>query len=255
MKKLVLCLVLAIAIVSQVKADFSEDFESYADGTQLDAPTPWIAPATWIYPTNPPEYQAWPMETIQLNGYGDSMGAHPNGANWYDSRRDAGQTSATADLVLSAKARLSGTTNGLARLTWGFVGEDGTQIIYEYDAGGGSATQGALNCPIANAGIPVWTAVLLDRGVWYDIKSTIDQVAGTLTTEVGPVGGALAVVDGPKALPAGFVVDTIKIGGIWAWDEGDYVTSALDDVVFTTVPEPATMVLLSLGGLLLRRRR
>lgn len=251
MKKsmLIMSVVLAVAIVSQARADFVENFDSYADGDLLTA-APWSSPLVAVYPpTVPPTYNSWPMTVIDTNGYGGTNGAHPNGPNWYRADRASGQTSATEDIVLSLKARLSDTANAIGRLTWSMF-SGATALTWEMDAAGL-----ALGCPIMNAVPPVWTSVPFVRGPWYECKVTINQVADTVTTEWGTVGGTLAVVDGPKALPSGFVLDTISIGGIYCFDEGDYVTSAMDDVSLTTVPEPVTMSLLAIGGLLAIRRR
>jgi len=55
-------------------------------------------------------------------------------------------------------------------------------------------------------------------------------------------------------LTAGQTVDllTIPVSGSGAWNGGFIITQV--DATITPVPEPATLVLLSLGGLLLRRR-
>ena len=233
MKKMMLVIgaVLAVAIVSPAGADFVETFEGAGYVSQQPLPAPWVHPTQY------------PM-VVNLSGYNapgsPSQGTHANSPNWHESRRASGQTSATLPLELTLKALLS-SRNGLARHQWG-LRSGGSALIWEMHGG-----DNKMYTPTA-------TPVSIARDTWYEVKITINQTAGTYTTEWGLVGG-LGVVEGPLALPAGFVVDTVMLGGIWAFDEGDPFNSAMDDVAFATVPEPITMSLLAFGGLLAIRRR
>jgi hypothetical protein len=209
------CLVMILAVVSSVRADFFENFESYSDHAYL-MQSPWGAPTSRAMTVNQSGYNA---------PGSPSKGAMSNGADWYLSIRATNVTSTTADVVLSLKLRLSNTANALGRHTFGFYGITGALLTWEMDAN---------TLTIAGPGtLPGMLPFV--RGPWYEAEVTIDQVAGTYSSKFGLVGGTLDVLEGPKTLPVGFSIGTIFIGGIWCWDEGDPITSAIDDLSVETI--------------------
>ena len=67
--------------------------------------------------------------------------------------------------------------------------------------------------------------------------------------ELAPIEGSHTNVN--QGSFRGIVRQSIDIAAFRAWNS----SVVLDDLTFTRVPEPATLLLLGLGGLMLRKRR
>jgi len=88
-------------------------------------------------------------------------------------------------------------------------------------------------------------------GLGSQAGSEFDGVAATdLTLPTVARGSGMTTPEGRADMWAN--VTSIYIGNTHLFGEGPYAATAIDNFQF--VPEPATLVLLSLGGLLLRRR-
>ena len=73
-----------------------------------------------------------------------------------------------------------------------------------------------------------------------------------------PSGGGLSITSSPLALPAGFAPDTVLLwNGGYEMNVSQIYGPGYDNIVLDGVPEPATMSILAIGGLvgLLRKRK
>jgi hypothetical protein len=228
-KMLVVSLVLAIAIVSQVNADFVEDFESYTPGP---IGAPWAGTPA--------------MSVNSGFGYGGSQGANANSPAWHVSERASLYDNTKSEFHLTLKAMIS-SGNGLARHQWR-IGNATETLYFEMNQNGKVMEFGSPNIGWASTNYA-------SDDVWYefDVKLTNDAGSWSYDVQWAQIGGPWVPLTSGNLI-SGFAPDIVMLGGIYAWDE-PAGTSSMDDVAFTSVPEPATMLLLSLGGLLLRRRR
>ena len=99
---------------------------------------------------------------------------------------------------------------------------------------------------------PAWST-----GVWYHDVVQYDASIGQLSLDVTirSTGEPFVTLSTPVS---SFPSDTVYLGVSrldMQWDGGNSVDYNLDNINLSEVPEPATVSLLALGGLLLLRRR
>jgi hypothetical protein len=231
------------------QAAFVDDFESYPAGASTLG-APWV-----------PGFQFGVLGDIHAtSGYGGTQGFHNGASDWNDGDRATNYDSNALTHVLSWKARLTN-ANGIPRLTVGIGngGSGGTTLFWEYEgyiAQPSNFRTGRLNQP---GGQAAWEAA--GRDVWQQITITLSNDGANNWSWSGEIANendnfASSVPLGTNvAIPAGFLPTTVSLQSIYAHDEGPTVTSTLDDLSFQSIPEPGSLVLLGLGGLLAIRRR
>ena len=122
---------------------------------------------------------------------------------------------------LTWKARLS-SANGLARLTAG-AGNAVGYLLFEMD-------QNPLTIAWAGGSVPVV------EDVWYTIAVTFTNAGGNWSwAGTYQAGGGATNPMGSGTLAAGWAPETVRLQGIWAWDEGPAAVSSLDDVSFEAI--------------------
>ena len=125
----------------------------------------------------------------------------------------------------------------------------GGSVVFSSTAGEMSLHQGAADLYIEALHQYGWP-----YGGWPDAAQTY-YISLTGNTNSSVINGTVVDSITYRAEIAGD--STIILGGIVDDGQGDggYLMAVWDTVVITQVPEPMTMTLLALGGLLLRRRR
>jgi len=131
-------------------------------------------------------------------------------------------------------------------------------------AGGEGEGQWALTCQTSCGAISGGVAVIQDSDWEIGIEEDAvgNDILGLPDGDNGVWGWVFTF---GKAIPAGTIYDEIlfhcetdngpTVVTLWYVDADGYVQSAWDTVTIHQIPEPASMLLLGLGGLLLRRRK
>lgn len=237
MKRLVLCLMVAMFVCSaNAGVLFEDNFDSYtADwSTKLGAQNPaWQGYAA----DNIIKFASWaPGKAVFSNGYwGDSTMrlAYTNvGTNDYTVSVEASKYS-TYTMEYYVAARATDTQYIAAGVV---IGTDGAGIAHAY---------ARIIDSTGYASGDYWLATVAE-GQGYDISLTVegDQVVANFAHAglTQQLSYTTAILEGSNA---GF-------GGKYAWN---YPIGNFDNFVVNSVPEPATMCLLGLGGMLISRRR
>ena len=199
------------SMFSVVKADFTDDFESYSPGVALGSP--WVVGGT--FPN--------PMVVNDDSGYGSSQGVYGNDASWHESDRTTNYDVMQAIHKLTWKARLS-SVNGLARLTAG-AGNAVSYLLFEMDQN-----------PAVMAIVWSGGSVAVVEDTWYTVSVTFTNDGGNWSWEgTYQAGGGAINPMGSGTLPAGWAPETVRLQGIWAWDEGPEAVSSIDDVSFEAI--------------------
>ena len=199
-----------------VWAEFEDDFDSYAGGSDL--PLPWSLGSTNDM-------------VVNFSGWQGSMGVFANSAGWHGSSRGTDYDPGEVCYELSLKARIS-SGNGLARHTWA-VSNGPVNLFFEMD-------QNYLEIFFPGGSVP------FSEDVWYEISVALCKDApsdwqwhGSYRAWTGSAWDSWVIMGGGD-LPAGFSPDTVSLGGIYAFDVGDPGNSSMDDVSFVVIDEPSS---------------
>lgn len=277
-------LIVALAAAAQGAVVFSDGFESYtAAGNPLDKNTagpnaapngsgnPWFGPA-------PPNARVVGVDSGVSPHSGNNMirGAFVTGAdidqNWYNvAYRHNGGAGYTANIKLDwwfydPTGQNAGSTNFRDYAALGYYGAAPTNTDYPGTGSlnGTAPTQRLSLGALSTGNQTVYQARIVGDNAglgngWFNcgVARSVGWHHGTI--EVGPsLGGNTSLVtfsiDGVMALsrnavaPSGYniVEFNTKFGS---------QTGYFDDVTFSTVPEPMSVLLLGVSALLMRRRR
>jgi len=238
------CLLSPFGLLS-VQADFFEDFDSFTP--EAGVPSPW-ANDNLVSGTS---------DLLNVTpagaGYNGTLGAHGPSPNWWEAGQPTNYDTGELVHVFSYKAHLS-PANGIPRVNAG-VGKAVSGELLFFEMEGGALTIAP------SIGATTFPSVPITKGPWYEISVTLVNDGGgnwSWSGEVGEdTGGGTFVPYATMpggALPAGYAPESVQLNSIFSFVETGG-TSALDDVSFAVIPEPASILLVGLGLLALRGRR
>lgn len=224
MSRLLVALVISVVAVSS-QATLTENFDSYADGTQIHGISPWEGwggdPAAGALVTS--LYSASGPNSLAIAA-GSDLVANLSGYV-------GGQWVITANTYVPTEA----TGNNYFILMDGYAsGNDwAAQVLFE-----------AGNDRIVDADNTAATVPLV-RDAWVELRADIDLDANTLAISYG---GTPLVVSRTWSAENKLTIEAIDL-----YNDGGASTIYYDDI--RVIPEPASLVLLGLGGLLVAFRR
>lgn len=216
-----------------------------ANGT-LSAQSSSNSPFTNKYANNS---SSWLMKDATTGGYNTDPAAYQAGWGNYD---NAGGEFASSNLNFDFKvgSLVSGATWGV-QFNNGIVltgGGPGLTVVY---------FQIDTNFAVRGAGASAHTVTALSADTWYNVQATVDAVGGTYSGTITPDGGSAIPfsfsdlnmgANGSKYISSVQVRDRAANGVVNA-------DLYVDNLSITAVPEPASLGVLALGGLMMIRRR
>ncbi|MBU0640538.1 MAG: PEP-CTERM sorting domain-containing protein [Planctomycetes bacterium] len=239
MRKLVV-LGIALSFVTAASADFFDDFDSYADQAAFDAVY------TQIYPTVP-------LLLDQTMGYSDGQSVNPLGPNNNYERRAYMNLGAEYDgtdaqpLVFEFMFKLDDAIDWWSREYFEIRGYTGVGY-----ADGDLQELIALGVTSSGVDTTMYNARVMNGAGWVNLTTkTTDWVK--LSAYIKTATVELFVDDNlfqTSARPAGVTFDCVVLGS----GLSTRVNTHFDDLNVEIVPEPASLMLLALGALALRRR-
>jgi hypothetical protein len=231
MLRYAMCVGLVLAVVSPLMAaDLynSGGFEGYSLG---DLP----GQDGWVDDTTSPDYGKVQVVTDPTgSGMGQMIALDPPGTagGWLGAARAAGPSTLPIVTIEWDQYR-TGTTDNL----WvaDKVAFDGWWAM-QWDSNSQASSY------FFEFGVPVST------NIWQHVRYTIDTVAGTAMVEITGVGSWSSAQPDKAIDGIVFELEPTEAGGA---DGPMYI----DNLSMSQLPEPASLMLLALGGLLLVRRR
>jgi hypothetical protein len=224
------CALLAFMTTRALAVAWSDSFDSYIAGRGLGGQDGWTGSTTGAIDVVSWPYYSFP-NSVRVTG----------GLTSVDAMNDIPDEAGVGGIV-AAGFKIQGSLSTPGDTTWfvEFLDPTGNSLARFYGTGG--SVRGRIDGTANVTGV----INLGGLGTWDDLKVVIDTVANTSSFYFNGVlmGAAL-----PHS-PAGDVVGSVKIERIGNVNNPtDRVY--LDDIY---VPEPTTLALLGLGGLLLRPR-
>lgn len=173
-----------------------------------------------------------------------------------------------ADGVVSVQADINNVSDTGA--TWGpslaLYYDNSNWVQFTLRSGDGGPLGTWVEDSVGGGPFPAISTTTFSTNTWYTLKIQLDRVANQLKFYIGPQGGALTqVADLTQSLPTSFDGNGYMILGKGFDGANPFLrnsccggpqgTSLYDNAIFTVVPEPTAAMLLTLGGLLVLRRR
>ena len=246
MKKLLMLLLVVAVCSSSAMADI---YYWHNNGTGAE-PTAWADPANW--------WNASAANSDTVPGAGDMAIVHSFGGGDPIISTDVGE------VALLTPSWHDGVTSSVTLATGGYiyVSDTGTGLCLGMSAEGAGTAHGILNVTggsgvagILHVGVTGTGQVNLDAG-WFHAGALAISAGSNIDIEEG----AFLYINGDWTATGN--------GLIAAWAAGDYITandgtgqvvasydSNTNLTTVSAIPEPATMAILGLGGLLIRRKR
>lgn len=243
MKKVVIMLMMA-ALVAASQAALVDDFESYLLGNVRDvADPPWTAIGG----------------TGQADIFDDGTGNQVLGFGWNGGLRGTLNDNITpvADGTVGSVLFYNVYANG-EELNHSFgLSDQFTDWFSDYEIQIYMVDNGTVGDGKVTLGVRNGNTLEVDAGTWYNIWAIIDQVNDTYDVyySTGTADLGTATLHSDDAAFRNGTTDplTALLGyGYYANSQQDMW---IDNIDLTVVPEPATLALLGLGGLLIRRKR
>lgn len=254
-KLISVCLALIVSLgfcsVSLATTIFSDDFESYADTTAMNAV--WANGGTATLDPN----QGNPGSSLFHPGSAGSFsGGNTNTVSV------AGLTPTTANPIVYSADIYDDGTSGNKRVTAGLRAAAGANLFEMgmYNNPSHYAVRVVLPGPswlafsniVDDGGSPISNSPVVG---WHRYQVTLDGTQATFTLDLGSTGIINATEIVPVAFNGGFPLDQIRLGG-----PSDFSSAGgganFDNVSLAVVPEPTTLALLGIAavGLAVRRR-
>jgi hypothetical protein len=248
------CATVAVAGILHLpaQADFIEDFESYTPSASLGSP--------WSNPHRISGTTSDLLATPNPSGYnvsGQGASGQSGGASWSESSRATNRDTGKTEFELQWSARLLARAGAISRLNLGVFGSGGQFLYFEMNGSGN-----VIDVATSDGAVPPQITGIL-RDTWYRSTVTINDNGGGNWSWSGDLevdsGGSFIPAGslGSGSLPAGFTPEAVDLNSIFADPEGALSSemNAIDNISFTSIPEPATLALLGIGLLALVRNR
>ena len=223
---------------------FIDDFESYPTGV-IGAP-----------------YSACcslqvPFEVDAGIGFGGGQAAHHvTSGTWGEAKRSTGLTM-TNPWTMSIMVFKDSADTGLSRIAGGIGTITGNQARYAYEFDAGNLWHGFSSDSGAGAFLISDTSFTLPDDQWHRLTVNGTPVVGGQTVQVDIEAWGGASWGAPVNLIASQMWNAPSFVGDEAWlsNIGQDLDTAQDNFIVSEIPEPATMALLGIGGLMVLRRR